>query len=139
MGTTPTTTTTTTTTTPATTTTTTTTITTTTSTTTTKISSCTASTNQGGYNCSEAFDGVTENGDNGWAYGGGGGHWAIFELETETTINEISLLSGQKRGDHRLISFQLTIKVNNEWFSPTKLSVREDSNAIINSDGKITL
>ena len=65
--------------------------------------------------------------------------WAIFELKTETTINEISLLNGQKRTDHRLICFQLTIKANNEWFSPTKLSVREDAHAIIESDGKITL
>ena len=77
--------------------------------------------------------------DNGWAYSAISPAWAIFELAEVTAMNDIVLASGQKRGDHRLISFKVTVKANNQWVIPTGLSIREDANAQIESDGTITL
>ena len=77
--------------------------------------------------------------DNGWAYSAISPAWAIFELAEVTAMNDIVLASGQKRGDHRLISFKVTVKANNQWVTPTGLSIREDANAQIESDGTITL
>ena len=72
-----------------------------------QIIGCSASDNQGGFHCSEAYDGTTDNRDNGWAYGGGSGAWVIFELAEKGTMNSLRLISGQQRGDHRLIKFKV--------------------------------
>ena len=101
--------------------------------------SCTASRNQGGYSCEEAFDGSVQSSDNGWAYNGQSPAWAIFELSEETTITSLRLISGIDRKDHRLITFKITMKVNDKWVIPVDLRVIEDSEAIIGNDGTITL
>ena len=54
-------------------------------------------------------------------------------------MNDIVLVSGQGRPDSRLLSFKVTIKANNQWIIPLGLSIREDANAQIGSDGTITL
>ena len=101
---------------------------------------CTASTNQGKYSCTKAYDGITYTKDNGWGvYSASSTAWAIFVLKWKSSINNIVLVSGQKRPDNRLVSFKVTIKANNKWIIPLGLSIREDTNAQIGSDGTITL
>ena len=101
---------------------------------------CTASTNQGKYSCNKAYDGITYVKDNGWGvHSGNSAVWAIFELAEEASMNDIVLVSGQGRPDSRLLSFKVTIKANNQWIIPLGLSIREDANAQIGSDGTITL
>ena len=101
--------------------------------------SCTASNNQGGYSCEEAFDGSVQTSGNGWAYSAQSPAWAIFELSEETTITSLRLISGIDRNDHRLITFKISMKVNNNWVIPVDLRVIEDTEVIIGSDGTITL
>ena len=105
-----------------------------------EFSGCTASTNQGKYSCNKAYDGITYVKDNGWGvHSGNSAVWAIFELAEEASMNNIVLVSGQRRPDSRLLSFKVTIKANNQWLIPLGLSIREDANALIGSDGTITL
>ena len=101
--------------------------------------SCTASNNQGGYSCEEAFDGSVQTADNGWAYSAQSPAWAIFELSEKTKITSLRLISGIDRGDHRLITFKISMKVNDQWVVPGDLRVKEDSEATIANDGTITL
>ena len=101
---------------------------------------CSASVNQNGYNCLEAIDGITNIFNNGWAYNGGaGGGWAIFELTEERTMNTLVIKSGQRRSNHRLIVFRVTLKVDEQWINLTDLKVKEDPTAQIGEDGKVTL
>ena len=106
-----------------------------------EFSGCTASTNQGKYSCNKAYDGITYVKDNGWGVhsANSAAVWAIFELAEEASMNDIVLVSGQGRPDSRLLSFKVTIKANNQWIIPLGLSIREDVNAQIGSDGTITL
>ena len=101
--------------------------------------SCTASRNQGSYSCQEAFDGSVQSSGNGWAYDGQVPAWASFKLAEETKITSLRLVSGIDRNDHRLITFKVSMHVNNRWVVPGDLRVKEDSEAIIASDGTITL
>jgi hypothetical protein len=101
--------------------------------------SCTASRNQGSYSCQEAFDGSVQNSGNGWAYDGQVPAWASFKLAEETKITSLRLVSGIDRNDHRLITFKVSMHVNNRWVVPGDLRVKEDSEAIIANDGTITL
>ena len=101
--------------------------------------SCTASRNQGGYSCEEAFDGIVQTAGNGWAYNGQSPAWAIFELSEETRITSMRLISGIDRNEHRLITFKISMKVNDKWVVPGDLRVIEDSKALIENDGTITL
>ena len=103
------------------------------------MSGCSASVNQNGYNCLEAIDGITNVKDNGWAYDGHSPAWAVFELTEKRKINTLVLLSGQQRGDHRLIIFRVTLKVDEEWIDLAGLKVKEDLDAHVGYDGTITL
>ena len=77
--------------------------------------------------------------DNGWAFGGNNPASATFVLAKATKMNAIALFNGQLRTDHRLISFKVTVKANNQWGILTGLSIREDADAQIGNDGTITL
>ena len=101
--------------------------------------SCTASNNQGGYSCEEAFDGSVQSSGNGWAYSAQSPAWAVFELSEKTKITSLRLISGIDRNDHRLITFKISMKVNDQWVVPGDLRVKEDSEATIADDGTITL
>jgi len=72
-----------------------------------KIKSCSASTNQGGYNCKEAFNGVKKGASDGWAYGAKEPAWAIFNLDKASDLSSLDILSGLDRNDHRLNDFAI--------------------------------
>ena len=101
--------------------------------------SCTASRNQGSYSCEEAFDGIVQTAGNGWAYDAVSPAWAIFELSDETKITSLRLISGIDRNNHRLITFKISMKVDDNWLVPGDVRVKEDSKAVIGNDGTITL
>ena len=103
------------------------------------LSGCSASVNQNGYNCLEAIDGITNVKNNGWAFDGHSPAWAVFELTEKTKMNTLVLMSGYQRGDHRLIIFRVTLKVDEQWIDLTGLKVKEDPNAHVGYDGTITL
>ena len=103
------------------------------------LSGCSASVNQNGYNCLEAIDGITNVKNNGWAYDGYSPAWAVFELREKRKMNTLVLSSGQQRGDHRLIIFRVTLKVDEQWIDLAGLKVKEDPNAHVGHDGTITL
>ena len=50
-------------------------------------------------------------------------------------MNQIVIVNGR----HKIITFKVTIKANNQWSILTGLSIREDANAQIESDNTITL
>ena len=54
-------------------------------------------------------------------------------------MNTFVLMSGYQRGDHRLIIFRVTLKVDEQWIDLTGLKVKEDPNAHVGYDGTITL
>ena len=101
--------------------------------------SCTASTNQGQLPCEEAFDGIVQGNSNGWGYNAQSPAWAIFQLSEETTITSLRLISGIDKNDHRLITFKISMNVNDKWVTPVDLKVIEDFKALIENDGTITL
>ena len=103
-----------------------------------EIIGCTASLRgEGEYGgCDRAFDGINNNSY--WIENGIGPLWVIFELAEESPINQIVLVNGNKNYN-RLISFKITIKANELWTTLTGLSIREDANAHVGSDGTITL
>ena len=103
------------------------------------IISCSASNNQGGYHCSEAWDSITEGSGNGWAYSAQRPAWAIFQLETETETNTLTLLSGIDRNDYRLITFKVTVNSQDQWLELEDLEVISAGNAVIGSDSYITM
>ena len=74
-----------------------------------KIKSCTASHNQGGYNCNEAFNGITTGSGDGWAYGGHEPAWAVFNLDVPSDLSSLDILSGLGRNDHRLNDFAVEL------------------------------
>ena len=76
---------------------------------------------------------------NGWAYSGEVPAWAIFELTEERTMNTLVIQSGQRRSNHRLIVFRVTLKVDEQWINLTDLKVKEDPTAQIGEDGTVTL
>ena len=101
---------------------------------------CTASKNQLGYFCNEAFDGITNDDSNGWAIASEFPAWAIFELAQKTNINSLTLINGgHTYNNNRLITFKVTFLVEDKWVIPASLDVKEASDAFIDSDGTITL
>ena len=76
---------------------------------------------------------------NGWAYSGEVPAWAIFELTEERTMNTLVIQNGQRRSNHRLIVFRVTLKVDEQWINLTDLKVKEDPTAQIGGDGTVTL
>ena len=76
---------------------------------------------------------------NGWAYTGKVPAWAIFELTEERTMNTLVIQNGQRRSNHRLIVFRVTLKVDEQWINLTDLKVKEDPTAQIGGDGTVTL
>ena len=72
------------------------------------ITGCSASIQQNNYPCTEAYDGITDQTSNGWAYHGQLPAWVIFELASKVTISSLELISGQTRNHHRLIKFKVT-------------------------------
>ena len=103
-----------------------------------RIIGCTASKNQVDFFCNDAFDGITNQDTNGWAYNAVYPAWAIFELAQNTSINSLTLISGYF-GNHRLITFKVTFLVEDKWVIPAGLGVKEASDAFVDSDGTITL
>ena len=108
-----------------------------------KIKSCTASFEQGGFDCKEAFNGITNDDGDGWAIAPGGHQgkipaWAEFELDQKSEINSLTLMSDH-HGSHRLIKFKITLFVDGEWIVPSVLSIKEvpDNKYYYNSDGTI--
>ena len=85
--------------------------------------------------CDKAIDGSESS--PGWSYTWSSKQpiWAIFELAEETAMNQIVIVNGR----HKIITFKVTIKANNQWSILTGLSIREDANAQIGSDDTITL
>ena len=51
----------------------------------------------------------------------------------------LSKSRGQKRSNHRLIVFRVTLKVDEQWINLTALKVKEDPTAHIGEDGTVTL
>ena len=108
-----------------------------------KIKSCTASFEQGGFACKEAFNGITNDDGDGWAIAPGGHQgkipaWAEFELDQKSEINSLTLMSDH-HGSHRLITFKITLNVQGEWITPNALSIKESPDAPIGSAGTIYL
>ena len=103
------------------------------------ITECEASNNQDDYFCNEAYDGIRNVLDNGWAYSAISPAWVIFQLAQKSTINSLTLISGQKRNDHRLITFKVSMNDGINWVTPIGLFVREAPNALIGDDATITL
>ena len=101
--------------------------------------SCTASKNTANFPCEEAIDGIVQGNGNGWENFAIYPAWVIFELSEKTTITSLRLVSGIDRGNHRLITFKISMKVNDKWVTPVDLRVIEDSEAKIANDGTITL
>ena len=101
------------------------------------------------YGCEEAYDGITNDGPNGWSYNpphstGDSPAWAIFELEKATPITSLAILSGQGFVDatghgNTLMIFKVTFKVGEKWVVPNDLAIEEDPTAQIAIDGTITL
>ena len=54
-------------------------------------------------------------------------------------MNTLVIKSGQRRSNHRLIVFRVTLKVDEQWINLTDLKVKEDPTAQIGEDGKVTL
>lgn len=95
-----------------------------------KITSCSASNNQGGYNCNSAYDGVLT-GTQGWAYSAQIPAWAIFNLEAQHTVAGLDLLSGVERGDHRLKKFKITLKSSGNFIESSNMKVPNAAGASI--------
>ena len=95
-----------------------------------KITSCSASNNQGGYNCNSAYDGVLT-GTKGWAYSAQIPAWAIFNLEAQHTVAGLDLLSGVQRENHRLKKFKMTLKSNGNFIEPSNIKVTNAAGASI--------
>ena len=70
---------------------------------------CEASYNQGGFHCSESFDGLSgRDATNGWAVNPAGvPQNVIYELEAFTHLNHIRFKTAMQRHDHHLTSFSL--------------------------------
>ena len=54
-------------------------------------------------------------------------------------MNTLAIMNGQKRNDHRLLIFRVSLKVDGQWINLTGLKVREDPIAEIGYDGTVTL
>ena len=67
-----------------------------------QIIGCSASNNQGGYHCNEAYDGITDERGNGWAYSAFLPAWVIYELAEKGTISSLRLINGQQRNEFNL-------------------------------------
>ena len=96
------------------------------------------------YGCEEAYDGIINDGGNGWSYNpphstGDSPAWVIFELEKATPITSLAILSGQGHNDQQLMVFKVTFKVGEKWVVPNDLAIEEDPTAQIAIDGTITL
>ena len=104
------------------------------------ISGCRSSYDQSYYHCNDAYDGITDNNSNGWAYNGNLPAWVIFELAQKKTVIALTLMNGQHRIDqtHRLIKFKVTLKQGKQWITPDVVVI-EDPKASIDNDGIITL
>ena len=75
---------------------------------------CTASQNQFGYWCEEAYDGIINESHNGWSNNAPfTPAWAIFELEKATPITSLTILTGQQFNQagwgHTLMVFKVLI------------------------------
>ena len=99
-----------------------------------KITRCSASNNQGGYNCNSAYDGVLTS-TGGWAYSAQIPAWAIFNLgwylDFQHTVAGLDLLSGVQRGNHRLKKFKITLKSSDNFIEPSNMKVPNAAGASI--------
>ena len=95
------------------------------------LKSCTASNNQGGYNCNTAFDGVVT-GTGGWAYSAQIPAWGAFVLESASTVSGLDILSGVDRGNHRIDDFDIELQVGGTYQKATNVKV---TNAEAQIDG----
>ena len=107
-----------------------------------EFSGCTASHNHSSWSsCFEAIDGITSGKPNYW-YAKGLPAWANFELTEERIMNSVVLMSGSSATSSyqdRLLSFKVTLKVNEQWIQLSDLQVKEDPTAEIENDGTVTL
>jgi len=71
------------------------------------ITSCDVGTNQNGYHCTEAFDGVTTGAGNGWAYAAYSHQAGMFKFDSSEYIDSINVLSGVGRNDHHLDDYEV--------------------------------
>ena len=80
-----------------------------------KITGCSASTNQGGYHCSESMDGDYVLGwvkaDNGWAFNGVLPSHVEYTLETPYLLTQIRILTGMERTNHIITKFLIEVSV----------------------------
>ena len=80
-----------------------------------KITGCSASTNQGGYHCSESIDGDYVLGwvkaDNGWAFSGVLPSNVEYTLETPFLLTQIRILTGMERPNLMITNFLIEVTV----------------------------
>ena len=98
-----------------------------------KITSCSASDNQGKHPCNEAFDGVTKGSDNGWAYDGKVPAWAEFTLASASTVNQLDILTGVDRGDHHINDFKVEMRVGGTLRAPETVHVDNTKATVVGS------
>ena len=103
-----------------------------------KITSCSASKEQPGFECAFAHDGVSKDTGKGWAMSGVLPSWAAFNLEREVFLDKVKILTGVKRNNHMMTSFVVEVDIDGVWTKLENMKVVEDPESVI-SDGRITL
>jgi hypothetical protein len=102
------------------------------------ITSCTSSNYQEGFDCSEAFDGITTGRENGWAYDAVVPAWGEFMFEEPSAVNRLTILSGVHRSTFHIQDFAIECKVGNQFFDVTNVKLSSGQDAEIDGN-RITL